>query len=616
MKKRLNFISLLFLLLLFSCCKKDGTQQIEEKNNSAHVVLDEIDSLMWRQPDSALAVLMDYLSDDGRDAARHVSTNEMFDNHYTQLLASELLYKNDYEQTNRKDLLQAVDYFDSLCGCTDVARNVSTDPTIAFLDARAHYINGVGYYERDSVVEACKEYLKALEVMEEYFEDRELVGKKMQFAAFIYTRLTDLFSDLYLHEQAIFFAQSSLAYYNRANNPPWFTARMLNEIGSQYDMMDQTDSAALYYQRALEVLGDTDSLLYRDITTHLIYLEYKEGSCPADISVKRLRQLLLSSESDRECQARYQNIGEIYYHEHSYDSAWVYLNTIFHTTSIVGLKKQAAEWLVEICKVQNRETEILEYADFLVPFANLNENQSSIKSQMTTLYHEYEQKRTDTRHQQKMTKNQKTANKAIGLLLGIITIVVVLYLVSKKRHYKVKKQNDETEHQLKIERQAHKMKQAALAGRLKKSYEEVRELKDQIKWQDDAAAKNKTAASFTEEPICCLIMERVQEGQFKSKMDYTVYKDSALDKQQLLDLRLAADRHFSQFTTRIKKSYPELTNSDLDYCCLYLLGLTDADIAALMQRAYNTIVERDNKLKRILGNDNPLAITLMGIAKS
>ena len=113
----------------------------------------------------------------------------------------------------------------------------------------------------------------------------------------------------------------------------------------------------------------------------------------------------------------------------------------------------------------------------------------------------------------------------------------------------------------------------------------MRELKDQIKRQDDAAAKNKTAASFTEEPICRLILERVKEGQFKSKMNHVVYKDSALNKQQLLDLRLAADRHFTQFTIRLKKSYPELTNSDLDYCCLYMLGLTDADIAALMQRA-------------------------------
>ena len=132
----------------------------------------------------------------------------------------------------------------------------------------------------------------------------------------------------------------------------------------------------------------------------------------------------------------------------------------------------------------------------------------------------------------------------------------------------------------------------------------------------DLAAKTEAAASFNEEPICRLIMERVNEGQFKSKVDYVNYKDSALDKQQLLDLRLAAERHFSQFTVRLKKAYPELTNSDLDYCCLYLLGLTDADIAALMQRAYSTVSERSHKLKAVFDSDDALSITLKAFAEA
>ena len=97
-------------------------------------------------------------------------------------------------------------------------------------------------------------------------------------------------------------------------------------------------------------------------------------------------------------------------------------------------------------------------------------------------------------------------------------------------------------------------------------------------------------------------------------MDCTIYKDYALDKEQLLALRGAADRHFGQFTARLKKAYPELTNSDLDYCCLYLLGLTDADIAALMQRAYTTVNERNSKLKSIFDSENAISNTLQTIA--
>ena len=156
------------------------------------------------------------------------------------------------------------------------------------------------------------------------------------------------------------------------------------------------------------------------------------------------------------------------------------------------------------------------------------------------------------------------------------------------------------------------MEQAAMSGRLKRSNQELRELKDQIKQLDDLAAKTESATSFNEEPICRLILERVKEGQFKAKIDCELYKSYALDKQQLLDLRVAADLHFSKLTLRLRKTYPKLTNIDLDYCCLYLFNLTDADVSALMQRAYNTVVERDSKIQKIIGSEKPLPVTLDG----
>ena len=95
--------------------------------SAASPQLQAIDSLMWTRPDSALARIMPWLDtclrdvacnvsknngDSGADVARYVSTT--FNRHYAQLLLAELLYKNDYPQTNREELLKAVDYFDSL----------------------------------------------------------------------------------------------------------------------------------------------------------------------------------------------------------------------------------------------------------------------------------------------------------------------------------------------------------------------------------------------------------------------------------------------------------------------------------------------------------------------
>lgn len=192
MIKCLNVIGILLVLLLFPYCGRQDTQRIEGQSSSAHAALAGIDSLMWRQPDSAFAMLQEFASSAAADSL------DEFNGHYCQVLIAELLYKNYYRQSNRKDLLKAVGYFDSIDD--------------GFLAARAHYINGVGYAEKDSVVEACVEYLCALRTMESHYPENELVGTKARFMVLTYNRLGELFSSQFMQEPAIVCGKKSLVY--------------------------------------------------------------------------------------------------------------------------------------------------------------------------------------------------------------------------------------------------------------------------------------------------------------------------------------------------------------------------------------------------------------------
>ena len=161
------------VLLLAACARPDNdlveTRFIASPTIVASPELSSIDSLMWRQPDSALVLLLPYFDTCCRDVSRNVSripnvlgdvsgnvsTATEHDNHYVHLLLSELLYKNDYEQTNRRDLQKAVNYFDSLvCGTHSskggrgIKKDLSHPTNLVFLDARAHYINGMGLQHR------------------------------------------------------------------------------------------------------------------------------------------------------------------------------------------------------------------------------------------------------------------------------------------------------------------------------------------------------------------------------------------------------------------------------------------------------------------------------------
>lgn len=78
-------------------------------------------------------------------------------------------------------------------------------------------------------------------------------------------------------------------------------------------------------------------------------------------------------------------------------------------------------------------------------------------------------------------------------------------------------------------------------------------------------------------------------------------------------LREAVNKHYDNFTQTLINRYPELTIDDIDYCCLYFLGLKDADISALMQRAYPTVCQRSRKLKRIFNSNESIQTTIASL---
>ena len=98
------------LMAMMVGCKSPTTSPLPSSVGEREVyqTLVGIDSLMWRQPDNALAVMMEFAGSSKADSM------DVFEEHYCQMLVAELLFKNNYDQTNREALQQAVAYFDSL----------------------------------------------------------------------------------------------------------------------------------------------------------------------------------------------------------------------------------------------------------------------------------------------------------------------------------------------------------------------------------------------------------------------------------------------------------------------------------------------------------------------
>ncbi len=616
-KRCLHIVSFLVGLAMLVACSKPVKVEVPEPVEGPTKELATIDSLMWQRTDSALMVLMEYEGD-----------SNVFNGHYAQLLTSELLFKNDYAQTSRTELLQAVTYFDSLtftlndiphasrrhCGLDPQSPNQNDN--IVFLSARAHYMNGVGYYEHDSVVAACGEYLKALEMVETHFPNVETVctpslpiAHLPRFMALTYGRLGDLFSKQYMQEPAIICYKKALIFNSIEPTSPNGTAKTWSLLTKQYYKINQLDSAKYCLDESLRLLYDTNNMIYRDLISlsAVVYFDENRGG---EEPVNDLKRMAVQSPTEDEKLTRYNTIANIYYLTNQYDSALVYFTQVFENKGDAAMKRSAARFLHDIYQSRGDTLMATQYAVYQVENAVSQAESNAQVSQLNELFKQHlqwEQERAEAERQQAARLRRNRMIVVVSVLVAVAALLAWLLI-----RRKMKQQRDAASQQMEAVQEAHRLEKASISGRLKRSNQELRELKDQMRQQagNGVPKQEAQAVSFTDEPICRLIMERVNEGQFKAQMDCKLYQDYALGKEQVMALREAADRHFNQFTIRLAKAYPNLTKGDLDYCCLYLLGLSDADISALMQRAYNTVSERSRKLKAIFGSEEPLSATL------
>ena len=676
MCRNVRHIVLLFLLpfALLCACQRHDTDLVETRRATslpttiASPELSAIDSLMWRQPDSALACLIPYFDtccrdamiaspDDATDFQKRrmqcVSTAE-FNRHYANLLLAELLYKNDYAQTNRPALLEAVVYFDSLTFTLNDTPSpkrliAGTDPlsltrndNLVFLDARAHYINGVGYYENESMVEACKEYLKALELMESHFQEKDLVGKKAKFMTYTYNRLGEMFEKQYMMDPALDCYRHSYDYSIISPISSYSISNALYHIGKQYDKKGDKDSADYYYIQALVNIPDSTNLYYRDMVSTQALLSY-QMTHQAEMSLERLKQMAVLAADDDERLTRYTVIGNIFFEEGMYDSALLYLEPVLENKRNRFLQIRVANYLRIIYDSLGNGEKSNECMSYLAHHNETGAENSVLVSQLSEMYKTYKSRKQE---KEATIKREAAVKKTIEIVAPIAAALALVIIVAAKWRSKklLKKQREEadrvlgeTEQQhkeelrqkqteaekmledkekqhlqeMESERQTHKLQQAALSGRLKRSNEELRDISKQLEQtlSKNAQYESDTAndyAAFINDPICKHIVGVAHKQQFKSKMDYLIYKDDALSKEQLLDLRNAVQKHLPRFVSHIRRLYQKLTDNDMDYCYLFLLGLNEADISALMQRAYTTVCDRSRKISRIIGAHDSL----------
>lgn len=243
-----------------------------------------------------------------------------------------------------------------------------------------------------------------------------------------------------------------------------------------------------------------------------------------------------------------------------YDSAIYYLKQSVNRNTF-ATKTVSAELLVNCYQTLGDTAKMQYYKTIYGDYFSKYRSNSDIMSELS-VYEIYTQKEL----QKEYIKTMKERNCRIITYSSVIFVIVFIFVVFVKKKFYIKEK--------------------AIADMQRKL----------------------ESNPFINEPICKSILTAVSHKHFKTKVRFEEYKEYTLSKNQLLALRDAVDRHFDNFTQKLRHDYPELSNDDIDCCCLLLLGLKDVEVSALIQKDYSTINRRKHRFEDLSIMDKIRAI--------
>ena len=552
--------------------------------------------------------------------------------HESQIRKADSLYKNYLPQSNFEEVKVAMEFFDSLNSCQSsaVSRHQSkfsklhglkpnlidtlTYRLINFNCAKAHYYHAVGLTEKDDVVGACEHYLTALEIMEDMMaKDKRLKTKgkktvdnpenyeKIRFVYLIHTRLGEIFYDANYCDISIANNKKALNYSNNLNNT-LSTARTLKYLGYSYQLLNNADSALYYYYESLKTSNDLGNKLdvEKCIAQIMYFYKYEHDS-----AFMILKNNLNKLDNENVKYSYHYTLGNMFYNDKAYDSALYYLKESLDDSIIT--KKLAFITTLSAIYDSIGDYEKKAYYDNLSSklFKN-NYNKEIDKSQLQTLYNDYNKRKAD----KEITMAKKKArNKTIAI--SIIVLVVVTFVIIYIR-YNHKKQNDKLKKE--IDGYANDIdnkdiiisQKEQLVGEYKKAIEKKDEIikKQSNEIQNYIYEKEQVTTMDFESYYNCNICKKILN---EKEERYTAL--SAADLSLLVD---SANENLNNILKKLKELYPQLNNNDMYYICLSMLNISVNGTSYLMGRTRKTVWLRIKTIKSYMNlKDNDDLLTFL-----
>ena len=566
--------------------------------------LEHAEAIMYTHPDSALHVLEQMQMPKTSDRLNHATWC---------LFLAQAKYKNYVNQSS-----------DSLINIAHTYFMEQDDPQRKALTL---YLEGGINEELGDVEKAMSFYLKAADEVEKTTDYR--------LGHLISIRLgkIDIYRELYDYAKETFERAYTYAELSENEN---YIANSLLCIGRVYSAQQNYDEAIKYYKKALDItLSNKEDDFSGTIIVEMSSIYRRKGDNETALQYA-LQGLDLRGHDSSNIETDYLIIGIIYHSLEKTDSAYYYLNRATLSKSIYTKRSTYASLYSLSCD-EKKYKDAVEYIEQYQIYTDSIRNRERTSALIEIQEKYNKEKILNERNQLKIEKD-RTLRTALLILISLLCIIFVLIYVYQRKLVRKERTIQKNEEQLRlyllkvhendalINRNKSRIQELSVeleqSAEMQELLEEQKRAIEEIENQNEALRKeneqfqesichysstlqerSKELAMLnvlTEENLRLQDRERFLSNQLIKKtkiLNDLKASPKYLSAAHWQDVTETVDWLYENYTKRLAKQLPSLTEADLQICCLIKLHLSVSEIAILLGISPNSVSRRKHRLK-------------------
>ena len=557
---------LLLIIISFSACRQDITYPS---------AMQQAEALMNTRPDSALTLLeamadtLDMLPEETRM--------------YHQLLTIQAKDKLYITHTSDSFINRIVSFYENY-----------GDKERLML---AYYYQGSVYRDMNDAPRALKAFQQAM--------DLNVPNYDLQAKA--YNQMGTLFMYQGLYDEVIRVNRKAMEAYlihGKLNKISYFQ----RDIARMYAVKNMPDSALHYYKEACHTaLADGDSVRYYGIFSELGGFYYDMGK--TDESMQILKQVEFSTYIRNKSHI-YSTLGNLYHYLQKWDSAYYYKEKVLE----VGNIDKTYSSYVELAKLESRKGKYQEANLYWQKAVELNDSirrmtQTETIAKINSLYNYQHIEDKNTRLELEKEKQEFWSLFFIAISVCLLATGGIIILQQKRKKERLlakleeKKKQDEQKYKSSLDAlKDNLLKIAELDKLLQKKNIENDQLQQKLAevQKEKLKAQNEAIKQWNEEQKLRLMTfknSEVYQELLQASKDETYNMTPIKHPGKWMTIQEHIDSIYPDFTDRLHKLCPTLSDRDLQVCYLTKLGMSPSDISRVLKQSRQAIT---NIRKRIM----------------